>query len=336
MRGRDAAGAGVPSRSAWASTPARWSSRSIGNDLRMEYYAVGQTTHLAARMEQMAKPASVLLTGGHAAPGGGLRSGAGARARGGAAAWPRPSRCSSWPAPRRSGRASRSPPCAGSRRLVGRQAELAPLQQALDQAPNRRGPGRGPRRRGRRREIAPRLGGHALPSDARLAGPRGERRLHGKASDLAAHRRPAPGLFPRGGRERRRARSAEKLIGKLIALDETLRPTLRRLRGAAGGPGRGPGVGRRSTPPSASSRRSRPSSGSCCGRARCQPLLLVLEDLHWIDGSTQALLDSLVETLPAARMLLLVNYRPEYRHGWGAKAYYSQLRLDPLSPETAE
>ena len=35
-------------------------------------------------------------------------------------------------------------------------------------------------------------------------------------------------------------------------------------------------------------------------------------------------------------MLLLVNYRPEYRHGWGAKAYYSQLRLDPLSPETAE
>jgi class 3 adenylate cyclase len=36
--------------------------RSIGSDLRMDYTAVGQTTHLAARMEQMAMPGSVLLT----------------------------------------------------------------------------------------------------------------------------------------------------------------------------------------------------------------------------------------------------------------------------------
>src|SRR5207248_4495552 len=48
-----------------------------------------------------------------------------------------------------------------------------------------------------------------------------------------------------------------------------------------------------------------------------QPLLLVCEDLHWIDAETQALLDSLVESLPAARIVLLVNYRPEYEHGWG-------------------
>jgi predicted ATPase len=46
-------------------------------------------------------------------------------------------------------------------------------------------------------------------------------------------------------------------------------------------------------------------------KAREQPLLLIFEDLHWIDGETQALLDSLVESLPAARLLLLVNYRPE-------------------------
>jgi predicted ATPase len=63
-----------------------------------------------------------------------------------------------------------------------------------------------------------------------------------------------------------------------------------------------------------------------------QPLLLVFEDLHWIDAETQALLDSLVESLPTARLLLLVNYRPEYRHGWGSKTYYTQLRLDPLPP----
>jgi len=62
----------------------------------------------------------------------------------------------------------------------------------------------------------------------------------------------------------------------------------------------------------------------------------VLEDLHWIDGATQAFLDSLVESLPAARVLLLVNYRPEYQHGWGGKTYYSQLRVDPLPPDTAE
>ena len=59
---------------------------------------------------------------------------------------------------------------------------------------------------------------------------------------------------------------------------------------------------------------------------------MVFEDLHWIDSETQALLDSLVESLPTARVLLLVNYRPEYQHAWGAKTYYRQLRIDPLPP----
>jgi predicted ATPase len=67
-----------------------------------------------------------------------------------------------------------------------------------------------------------------------------------------------------------------------------------------------------------------------------QPLLLVCEDLHWIDTETQALLDSLVESLPTARLLLLVNYRPEYQHNWGSKTSYTQLRLDPLPPVSAD
>jgi tetratricopeptide (TPR) repeat protein len=67
-----------------------------------------------------------------------------------------------------------------------------------------------------------------------------------------------------------------------------------------------------------------------------QPLLLVFEDLHWIDAETQTLLDSLVESLPTARLLLLVNYRPEYQHGWGSKTYYTHLRLDPLPPASAD
>src|SRR5262249_20753820 len=70
--------------------------------------------------------------------------------------------------------------------------------------------------------------------------------------------------------------------------------------------------------------------------SQAQPLLLIFEDLHWIDAETQALLDSLIEGLPTTRLLLLVNYRPEYQHGWGSKTYYTQLRLDPLPPGSAE
>src|SRR5262249_39860874 len=69
--------------------------------------------------------------------------------------------------------------------------------------------------------------------------------------------------------------------------------------------------------------------------SQVQPLLLVFEDLHWMDDETQAVLDSLVEGLPSARVLLCVNYRPEYRHGWGNKSCYRQLRIDPLPPESA-
>ena len=67
--------------------------------------------------------------------------------------------------------------------------------------------------------------------------------------------------------------------------------------------------------------------------SQAQPLLVLFEDLHWIDAESQAFLDHLVESLPTARILLLVNYRPEYRHGWAGKTYYRQLQIDPLPPE---
>src|SRR5262249_42651814 len=67
-----------------------------------------------------------------------------------------------------------------------------------------------------------------------------------------------------------------------------------------------------------------------------QPLLAIFEDLHWIDSETQALLNLLVDGLATARILLLVNYRPEYHHQWGNKTYYTQLRLDPLGHESAD
>jgi predicted ATPase len=67
--------------------------------------------------------------------------------------------------------------------------------------------------------------------------------------------------------------------------------------------------------------------------SQVQPLLLVCEDLHWVDTETQALLDGLIDSVPTARMLLVVDYRPEYQHGWASKTYYSQLRLDILPVE---
>jgi DNA-binding SARP family transcriptional activator len=67
-----------------------------------------------------------------------------------------------------------------------------------------------------------------------------------------------------------------------------------------------------------------------------RPLILVVEDLHWTDGGTQAVLDHLVDRLAGSRVLLLVTHRPEYRHGWSAKSYFSQLRVDPLATENAD
>jgi class 3 adenylate cyclase/tetratricopeptide (TPR) repeat protein len=66
-----------------------------------------------------------------------------------------------------------------------------------------------------------------------------------------------------------------------------------------------------------------------------QLLMIVFEDLHWIDSETQAVLDSIVERLATAKILLLVNYRPEYSHQWSGKTYYTHLRLEPLGKENA-
>ncbi|MBV8358588.1 MAG: AAA family ATPase, partial [Deltaproteobacteria bacterium] len=67
-----------------------------------------------------------------------------------------------------------------------------------------------------------------------------------------------------------------------------------------------------------------------------QPLMVIFEDLHWIDGETQALLNLLIDAIGTARILLLVNYRPEYRHEWSSRTHYTQLRLDPLGRESAK
>jgi class 3 adenylate cyclase/tetratricopeptide (TPR) repeat protein len=67
-----------------------------------------------------------------------------------------------------------------------------------------------------------------------------------------------------------------------------------------------------------------------------QPLMVIFEDLHWIDEQTQEFLNLLADSIGTAKILLMVNYRPEYSHQWGSKPYYTQLRLDPLGRESAE
>src|SRR6202035_1044868 len=66
-----------------------------------------------------------------------------------------------------------------------------------------------------------------------------------------------------------------------------------------------------------------------------QPLMVIFEDLHWIDEQTQELLNLLADSIGTAKFLLLVNYRPEYSHQWNSKTYYTQLHLDPLGKESA-
>src|SRR5262249_37863937 len=126
----------------------------------------------------------------------------------------------------------------------------------------------------------------------------------------------------------------EKVTGKVLALDRTLEPTLPALLSLLDVPVEDP-AWQTAVP---EQRRSQTLDGVkrlLLREAREQPLLVVFEDLHWIDTETQALLDGLVESFGPARVLLLVNYRPEYRHAWGSKTCYSQLRLDALPPASA-
>jgi hypothetical protein len=61
-----------------------------------------------------------------------------------------------------------------------------------------------------------------------------------------------------------------------------------------------------------------------------QPLMVIFEDLHWIDEATQEFLNLVADSLGTAKLLLLVNYRPEYSHKWNSKTYYTQLRARPV------
>ena len=130
-------------------------------------------------------------------------------------------------------------------------------------------------------------------------------------------------------------RIREKVAGWLLTLDESLAPTLPAFLTLLDVPVEDPHW-QLLDPPQRRQRLMEALKRLLVCESQAQPLVMIVENLHWIDTETQAFLDSLVESLPAMRMLLLVTYRPEYQHGWGNKTFYTQLRLDPLPRQGAQ
>jgi class 3 adenylate cyclase/tetratricopeptide (TPR) repeat protein len=307
--------------------------RAIGNDLHMDYSAVGETTVLAARMEQTATPGTIRL------PTATLRLVEGLVQI--TALGPVPVKGLSDPvevfeltgvSPLR--RRLQATAARGLTRFVGRQPEFEAVRQARERA----GAGHG-------QVVA--VVGEAGVGKSRLVYEcvhaqdiQGWRVLesasvsYGKATPYF----PVIDLLKRYAQvedaDDSRTRRA-RVTGQVLTLDETLQDTLPPLLALLEAlPDNSPF---RQLEPTQRRQHTLAALKRLLLRERQeQPLLLVFEDLHWIDAETQALLDSLVESLPTARLLLLVNYRPEYQHGWGSKTYYTQLRLDPLPPASAD
>jgi class 3 adenylate cyclase len=307
--------------------------RAIGNDLHMDYSAIGQTTHLAARMEQLAPPGTIRLTAET------LRLAAG---------WvqvtplgpvpvkglPDPVEVSDLVGAGPARTALQAFAARGLTSFVGRQAELAALHQALEQARAGHGqvvavigePGVGKTRLFYEFSHASRTQGWLLLESSSTS--------YGKATPYL----PVIDLLKAyvqledrdDGRQVR-----EKLTGRLLTLDPALGPSLPAFLALLEVPVEDPPW--QALDPAQRRQRTLDALKHLLLReSQVQPLLLVFENLHWIDAETQAFLDGLVESLPTARLLLLVNYRPEYQHSWDQKTYYIQLRLDPLPPASAE
>ena len=307
--------------------------RSVGSDLRMDYTAVGQTTHLAARMEQMARPGSTLLTVETLRLAEGLVE---TRPLGlltikGLNAPVEAHELSAASAARSRLKAAAA---RGLGRFVGRERETAELERALLHASQGHGqvvamvgePGVGKSRLFYQFAHAHRMGGWLVLESVSVS--------YGKASSylpvielLKEYFHVEEGDSPQQIRER--------VVGKILALDEQLKDTI------------SPVLSLLEALPEDDPFRS---FGLALQRGRImgalkqivvresqrQPLCVVFEDLHWIDAETQAALDLLVESLPTSRTLLLVNYRPEYKDQWAAKTFHTRLRIDPLGPESAD
>ena len=307
--------------------------RAIGSDLRVDYTAVGQTTHLAARMEQLATPGTVLLTADT------LRL-----AEGYVTAKPLgPVPVKGLEAPLEVYELTGAGPlrsrlhaaaARGLTRFVGREGELEQLREALARAAQGHGqvvaivgePGVGKSRLVWEVTHSHRVHGWLVLQAGSVS--------YGKATSYLPVIDLLKGYFAIEDRDGPRA-VQEKVTGKLLTLDRALEASLPALLSLLDVPTDDP-QWPTLDPPQRRRRTLDAVKRLLLRESQQQPLLVVFEDLHWIDSETQALLDALVESLPAARMCLLVNYRPEYQPPWGSRTSYTQLRLDPLPPDHAE
>jgi predicted ATPase/class 3 adenylate cyclase len=305
--------------------------RGIGNDLTMDYTAVGETTHLAGRMEQLAAPGTILvtetfvrLTEGylHFKPLGlvpvrGLTEPIEVFELVGA----EPTRVRF----QATGR--------GLTRFVGRRSEFEALEKALQRARAGQGqalavigePGVGKSRLFYEFLDSSSTGGCTILETGAVS--------YGKLNACLPLRELLRALFQIDPRDHPRD-IHDKVTARLTKLDESLGGTLPGLMALLDGPVEDQ-TWRELDP---AQRRQQMFDGLkrlLIRLSQNQPLIVMVENLHWIDAETHAFLDYLIESLPTARVLLLVNYRPEFQHAWGSKAYYVQLRLDPLSSDSA-
>lgn len=308
--------------------------RAIGSDLHTDYTAVGQTTHLAARMEQLASAGAILLAPStlQLAEGYVLVTSQG------------PVPVKGLPEPVVVFELTGATPVRsrlhasavrGLSRFVGRESELDQLRQALERAALGQGqvvavigePGVG-----KSRLYWELLHSHRA-RDWLIVG--GTSLSYGKATAYLPVIDLLKGYFQIEERDDSR-KIKEKVTGKVFSLDRALEPALPALLSLLDVlPDRDDQWERLDS----LQRRRQILDGVkrvLQRESQVQPLILLFEDLHWIDSETQALLDSLVESIATTRILLLVNYRPEYQHGWAGKSYYRQLRIDPLAPRSAD
>ena len=303
--------------------------RGIGSDTKMDYTAVGQTTHLAARMEQMADPGTILVAPStlRLAEGAVQVTSLGARAVKGLDA---PIEISELVggAPTRSGLRS-----ADTRELspfIGRMAELDRLHALLELA--RGGQGQvvavsAEAGLGKTRLIHEFLRSAKTPTWRVLTG-----RSH--SYERAASYRPIIELL-RAYFELDALDPASRVAEKIAASLRELDPAL--------GDAVAPLVSLLDALPSddpfraldARERHDRVVDALTqvlLKETERQPLVLVLENLQWVDGETQAFLDSLLDRIPTARLLLIVDYRPGYEHAWAGCPGFNLIELDALSP----
>ena len=319
--------------------------RSITNDLNIDYSALGQTTHMAARMESLAGGGSILLTADT------LREVEGfveVRPLGAVQVKGFSNQVEAFELLGATGVRNRLQAAAarGLSVFVGRQSEIDTFRRFAAQAETGRGSILaliGEAGMGKSRLVREFLEQHRLPAACRVL--EANSVSYGKATaflPVIELLRSYFGLVTGEDSASIRYKVVERMLSLDKSLCDAIPPILTLLDALS--PGASDGAAEvneaiarfhQLEPQEKRSRTFDALSRLLSSESKRQPVLAVFEDLHWIDNETQIFLDLLVDSLPSSRILLLVNYRPGYTHNWASKEYYTLLQVHPLSSEGA-